>query len=601
MATKPRSTTAKNSGTDAIQAGKTESDAIAALNKGKISRLNGSGDNVTPPDPAETTTATTTATVSGSDSANGAELPQLVTLKPEELQTMMDARIAQSIAPVQTQLDQTAAQLATATQDLQTTKQQLATSEGEVSRLAGVFQVMGSQNPTDKGGAITRTVNVNTLTTARSDKAIGAAADFFTILEDSAQTPKFSHENSQGQIVVSKDYTNLKRFLSEKDNLQDTRKDMEQFAKNNGLLRSGLGKDNTTKATVPDGFLAYLSTVMRMTHSPAFIFYQFIKVKLDMGKGQGDTVKVPRFAYNSAPATSAARLLSGSGTYARITNSRQGLTQGSVSCVLQEWGLGLDASSPPILIPQFVSSNSLLDLEQILDRNMNYDYQYWEDLTIRGLWLPTSRVVYNDNGFVTATPGDVAAGDDGTLSESFLDDLYSYMRGLQIPTYEDGCYGMATHSKGRSQIRKSLANRFQFPSEQSIAEVTNILNTANSGEMGKVSGYLGKISNFHVFETNAFAMGATGTEGVQTETLGAGSKLTRTSYGFGSDTIGRGVGQEMELRRSNDDDFQRSDAYIWRSEEGFCALDVDPTGYADGSAVPQQLRVVAVHTTDNKL
>ncbi|MBE9178607.1 DNA-binding protein [Oculatella sp. LEGE 06141] len=600
MATKPRTSSArttKTTGSDAIAAGSSEKDAINALNNDKLKRPNGSGDTAAQSDTA-TETPATPVSVTGSDSANGQPatdsqpLPQMVTLKPEELQALLgdsiNTAVNQAIAPIQERLDQTQAQLDATTQQLQSAKD-------EASRLAGVFQVMGSANPVASGGDRT-TVMVNTVTSTRSDKAPGAAADFFDILENSDQTPKYSHENTQGQIVVSKDYTNLKRFV--RDNAAAVRKDMEQFAKANGLLRSGMGRDNTTKVTIPDGFLAYLSTVMRLTHTPSFIFHQFVKVKLDMGKGQGDTVKIPRFAYNSAPANSAARKLSGSGTYARITNSRQGLTQGSVSCVLEEWGLGLDNNSPPILIPQFVSANSLLDLEQVLDRNLNYDYQVWEDLTIRGLWDPTSRVVYNDRSSVTATPGDVGAGDDGTLTEGFMDELYSYMRGLQIPTYEDGCYGMATHSKGRSQVRKSLGNRFQFPSEQSIEEVTNILNTANSGEMGKVSGYLGKISNFHIFETNAFSMGAPGTEGVQTETLGAGSRATRTSYAFGSDTIGRGVGQEMEIRRSNDDDFQRSDSYIWRSEEGFCPLDVDPTGYSDASTVPQQLRVIDVRTVD---
>ncbi|MBW4540714.1 MAG: hypothetical protein KME43_16420 [Myxacorys chilensis ATA2-1-KO14] len=594
-------------GNDATAGGVSEKDAIAAINQakgyGKDSKSN-----------AEKPAESVPQTIAGSDTATQPEEAQpeavadsqpapVVTLQPEELKALIGDAVLTALSPVQEQLDATQTQLGATTQDLAVTKQELQTTQTDLQtakqerdRLAGVFQVMGKATPVngvDRGFPM-----VNKVTSTRSDRAIGAAADFLNIYEDSSQTPKYAHENSQGNVVVSKDFTNLKRFLREGDSLQHVRNDMEAYAKANGLLRASLGRDNTTKVTIPDGFLAYLSTVMRMTHNPSFIFWQFIKVKLDMGRGQGDAIKVPRFAYNSAPTNSSARLLSGNGTYARITNSRQGLTQGSVSCLLQEWGLGLDANSPPILIPQFVSANSIIELESILQRNLNYDYEYWEDMKIRELWAPSSRVVYNSKGFVTATPADLVASSDGTLTESFMDDLYGYMRGLQIPTYEDGCYGLATHSKGRSQIRKSLNNKFQYTGEQGLEELVNTLSVATNQEMGKVSGYLGKISNFHVFETNATSMGAAGTEGVQNETLGAGSKLTRTSYAFGADTIGRGVGSEMEIRRSNDDDFQRSDSYIWRSEEGFCPLDVDPTGYSDASTVPQQLRVIKVNTTD---
>ena len=83
---------------------------------------------------------------------------------------------------------------------------------------------------------------------------------------------------------------------------------------------------------------------------------------------------------------------------------------------------------------------------------------------------------------------------------------------------------------------------------------------------------------------------------MQTETVAAGSATTRSNYAFGSDTIGRCVGTEMEIRRDTNDDFGRVGRYIWRSEEGFVAMDVDPTGYSDSSAVPQQLRVLDVRT-----
>jgi len=115
--------------------------------------------------------------------------------------------------------------------------------------------------------------------------------------------------------------------------------------------------------------------------------------------------------------------------------------------------------------------------------------------------------------------------------------------------------------------------------------------------MDRASGYLGMFNNFHLFETNAFGCGAAGTDGAQNETIAAVSRLTRTSYAFGANTIGRGIGSPMTIRRDNNDDFGRIGRYAWFSEEGFVAVDVDPTGYSDSSTVPQQLRVIEVHTT----
>jgi hypothetical protein len=83
---------------------------------------------------------------------------------------------------------------------------------------------------------------------------------------------------------------------------------------------------------------------------------------------------------------------------------------------------------------------------------------------------------------------------------------------------------------------------------------------------------------------------------VQTETVSGGSNTTRSNYAFGADTIGRGIGTEMEIRRDTNDNFGRVGRYIWRSEEGFVAMDVDPTGYSDTSEVPQQLRVIDVRS-----
>ncbi|NBU23826.1 MAG: hypothetical protein EBS38_08000 [Actinobacteria bacterium] len=582
------------------QGGTPESDAIAAINKRKIGAMGAIAGN-----DAVTSEPESQPGILGNDSADepasapvaetpADSTPATATLTAEELQALL----RDAVAPLQENVNQLQSDLATTRSQLEEAQQQLTTTQQDRDRLAGVFRVMGSQHPgnSDKTGF----PMVNTIASTRSDKAQGAAAEFLNTYD---KAPRYEHQDSDGMIRMIRDSRELTRFVRE--NRDSIRKDMEVYAKNNGLLRGGnkaVGSDAATvRADVPDGFLAYLSSVTRLTHIPSFIFHQFVNVKFDFAKGQGDTIKMPRFAYNSTPTATNDRLLSGSGTYAAIASGNQNLTQGAVSCTVQEWGLGLNNSNAPIAIPQFVSAYSLLDLEQILERNLGYDHHFWQDMTIRGLWHPTSRIVYNNGGNVTTATADLAAGDDGTLTEDFLDDLYSYMRGLQIPTYADGCYGLATHSKGRSQLRKSIADRFRFPTEAAITDVLNILNSATGGERDRVSGYLGKISNFHVFETNAYGMGAAGTEGVQNETIAGSARLTRTSFAFGADSIGYGVGTEMEIRRDEKTDFGRIDRYIWREESGFVAIDVDPTGYSDSSAVPQQLRVLELRNLDQPL
>ncbi len=115
----------------------------------------------------------------------------------------------------------------------------------------------------------------------------------------------------------------------------------------------------------------------------------------------------------------------------------------------------------------------------------------------------------------------------------------------------------------------------------------------------RISGYKGKIGNVHIFEGNSWGIGAAGTDGVQSETINGGPKLTRSGYFFGADTTGRGVGQEFNIRLQDGNvHFGRLTRAIWIEYSGWVALDVDPVGYADASPVPQQLRVIETRCLD---
>jgi len=172
---------------------------------------------------------------------------------------------------------------------------------------------------------------------------------------------------------------------------------------------------------------------------------------------------------------------------------------------------------------------------------------------------------------------------------------------LEIPPLADGCYGYAAPTRHLTTIRENLDPKMQLtdPTPEAIEAITSYLKTSTGGYIDRVSGYKGKIGNMHVFSSNGWAKGAPGSDGVQNETLGAsiGATPTYTGYAFGATPTARGIGREFNIRMDEQADFGRLDRVIWQEESGWAPLDVDPVGYSDASAVPQQLRVIEVRCT----
>ena len=492
-------------------------------------------------------------------------------------------------------------------QELESVNAEKQEADQRVTRLEGVLKMTGSQHAVTESDATQSTPSVNTVIAAnRSPK--GVYAEVQQIIERSPQAQKYT---AKGAIVYTRDSRELNSYIRglRRDSNAWRRfiTDTEAYAKAQGMLRGNSGRivDQNAATTGPDidgGFLETLAAILRTNNRPQYIFRNFANTRVNFQRGTGETVKVPRVAYQTGPNTPDDRLLSGSGTYTQINNTNQRMQSGTVSAVIEEWGLGKNAQFPPVAIPTFVDSYSMIDLMGALDTNLAEDYYRWEDMKVRSLWSPTSRVVYNDGDEVTTT----VANADGSVTLQYLNNLYAYMRNLQIPTYRDGCYGIVLVSNACATFRNELIadGIWQAPSQSALEELANSLSLSTGLDVGPTdlaAAYQGKHGNFHIWETNAYASGAVSAagaagEGVQTETVAAGSATTRSNYAFGSDTIGRGVGTEMEIRRDTNDDFGRVGRYIWRSEEGFVAMDVDPTGYSDSSAVPQQLRVLDVRT-----
>ncbi|QSJ14590.1 hypothetical protein JYQ62_22080 [Nostoc sp. UHCC 0702] len=168
----------------------------------------------------------------------------------------------------------------------------------------------------------------------------------------------------------------------------------------------------------------------------------------------------------------------------------------------------------------------------------------------------------------------------------------------KVPTLDDGCYVLACTPYHTAQLNKDMQQNRQFVSMANTEELTNMLFKATgNNDMGRVSGYRGTISGFHIFETNSFGGGVAGTAGVQTETIAGGGKITRTAFAMGTGTIGWATAKPMEINEDPSNSYGLNRKFIWTSHEGSEALDVDPN-INPPTTSDQQLRVYEVRMTD---
>jgi hypothetical protein len=526
----------------------TESEVIQQLN----SKPKKSSDATQPTEPESSTEQPATQ-------------PQQLTLTADQLQNAIAQAIDNATTPLRQQVEQTQQQLNEAIQQRDSLQQ--------------VFSVIGKPS-----------AMVNTRLAPGRDRVAGVAADFMQACENA---PSEIYVNRKtGKRYLQRDLSAACRlFHTERSAL---RADMEKLARDHGFLQGYRGMSASDAVTVRTDIapllLDYLSVVLRETHRGRYVYWQFPYYELELGKGPGDTIQVARQRWLPEPQTVASRTLTPG---VPLTTNRQNVAVGAVSIALQERGLGLDPSNPPVAIPEFLTAYSIVNLENVVTSRLGHDYEVYEDLSIRTRYFATTRVVYNDRGAVTTTPGNVGAGDDGTINENYLNNLYAYMSGLQIPTWEDGHYCYPLHTTGMAQLKNSLSSKNQYLDQRNLEELTEILTVGSNREQGRVTGYAGSIGGFHLFNTNAHSTGAAGSEGVQTETLGTGSTLTRSSVAFGPGAVARALGMEAEIRTDNNDDFQRLDSFSWLSHETVDHLDTDPVINAE-----QQLRVVEIRSTD---
>lgn len=525
----------------------------------------------------------------GQEPEDKPEPPKTVSLTQSELESYVKTALDRANSTNQLEIVRLKAEADKATNEAKKEsdrlKLELEEQKAKQDTLNAVFGQFSSTAPS------TGDSRTHATTTTRSTEMDGkdALKEYQRILDSRSDTPTKTWVNPKtGEEYDQKDTYQADRFLSRhREKLRDG---MEAFARKNGFLR-GQGTDAaTTRADLPPAFIDYLSGVVRQNHSPKFIFHQFATGRVEIGKGEGDVIQVPRMPFGQTGATLADWDLTGVATLAATD---QPITASSISITLREYGMGKNTTIQPISIPEFILARSLLDLEAALSQNLGQNYYEFEDIALRNLWFGTTRVVYQRLNSVEINPANMAAGSGGTVTYAFLNNLYAYMCGLQIPAYENGKYGIVLNSTALAQLVNDLATRNQYMTPGNMTDICNIMNAATKSDMPKIDGYCGDIANFMIFTTNAISLGAAGTVGVRNEVLGGVARTTRTNFAFGASTIARVAGMPMSIRRDTNDDFGRRNRYAWVSHEGFGTLDVDPALNAS-----QQLRVIEVRHTD---
>lgn len=579
-----------------------ETDAIAAINKRKsgVKESVGESADTAPPttEKSPDTTSTSPTESSNSPIASG------ITLTQDQLSVVVQNAIAQALKPGEEKIAALQSQLdgfnTKAEQDKAAVVDELNRTKQERDKLADVFKLMGNPNPRQKDSF--PSFNRHHGLGREPD---GMAKDFFDLLGDRNACPSAVWiDPNSGDRYLQKDTRIAQRFYRKnKDTLMES---LETAFKRQGFLVGNIvtdaaqpGMTSGAAGSIPDSImLETLSTMMRETHSPKYIYWQFPVTVTRLGNGPGANILVPRYEFLDEPTSIGDYELSTLTSYTQISNDNQALVMTTVPATVQEYGLGKGnkVATRAVAIPEFVSAYSLTDLMTALNTRLGHNYNGVEDLAIRGLYARTTRVYYNNRGRVAASPGDLSAGSGGILTENFLNNLYAQMQMDDIWTYPDGCYSGTLSPMQVAQLKNDLGEQWHPATPTEIQDLTNMLMAAGAPEMERVSQYLGKYCGFHLYQQNSHSKGAPGSEGVHSENIAGASHTTRSNYFFGPGAVGRGIGMPMSVRMDDAGTFKRLNRYVWLSFESYTLLDLD-------SAInpTQQTRCVEVRCLDQEV
>lgn len=585
----------------------------------------------------EDTQATDDSQPEGGDRADAAANESNVT------QSDIAAAIRAALSPLQEQVStlqqrledgnetnaELQSQLEAAKAELEAAKRNLSQKDQDSSALKDLLKLAGNKN-----GSVEMPM-VNTKTNPRKESPDGLAGELVQMLEDDqlckANRYVRAYSPATGRITATQrnpqpiaQFINA-HFREQRRAGRDWRdsqlvQDVERWLKNQGLLSGSnapgqfleaqAGATTGGSGAAPNAFLDVLSAIMRETHNQHNVFWQFASTVFDPSSEPGKNILVPRFEYLTEPTDPADFVIANNDTFNPIawntgsSSDAQALEMTTVPVACTQYGLGRGTAigTRPVFIPEFHQATSLVNLLDALDTRLMQNYYSFEDLLIKLRYQATTVVAYNDGGVVTNTAGDVDDSDRGTMTQAFLNAVYSDMYAAKIPSYPDGCYALVLNPRAANQLKTDLGDQWRPATDEQIQSVSSTFRSASGVEIGRVSGYMGMYCNFHVFVTNSFGIGAHdgavhGGVSVHQEDLGGSNTdvTLRDSYAFGRGAVGRGIALPMEIR-SMGSPFNLGEATIWVSREGVGDLDVD-----SGIAAAQQTRVWKLRTADAEI
>jgi hypothetical protein len=534
-----------------------------------------------------------------------------------EVQKAISLAIRSQILPV-------AEKLATVTEEAQSLKAQLEQEQGRSkelqealneasssqSILAGLGTLMGGQSRTFEAPAFNKASNPN------REAPQGLAKGLIDILESDSQGQWVSTREGKTMRVV--DPRNAQKFIIS-SLMEDAAsglswrhsgivKSIEQWAKDNGFLggSSGLATRNAGPTTgaagsAPAMFLDALSSLVRATHTSMNIWWQFAITAFDPTSAPSKNILVPAWQYMPEPTSLGDYDMGGFDGYTAVpqvigTNpDSRSLVQTEVPLTVRSYSSvkGGTVGTRPIFIPEFHDAISLVSLLDIVDSRLMQNYWKFENLLIRLRYEANTRVRYNNANAVVTAPGGIAANGDGTITQNFMDAVYTQMFSERIPTYPNGSYAAVFCPIGAQQFKIDLQKKWAPPSEEQIASVSNMFSQVHGIEIGRTSGYIGNYCNFECFVDNSFGVGAAGSvPTVQNTTFGAGAQVTNDNFVFGPGAVGRGQAMPVQIRSSGTVPFNLGEGFGWFSWEGVGDLDNDA-----GIDARQQSRVMKLRTS----
>lgn len=417
----------------------------------------------------------------------------------------------------------------------------------------------------------------------------------------------------QGEPRIVRDFRGYSEIV--KENRAEVIQGLQAAMRAEGLLNGGnasqvfggsgnLARASTTVADVASQFLPKLSTVVRMNNTTQHVFHNWIYQEFAYGQGAGHTMNfAKRGNLIPKPTSPNDRLLSGGGTFVPISTNTRPVTAGMVSAELKEWGLGRATVGDPLGFVAFVERYSLLSLMGLITDSLLSDYYYWRDQLIRSIFRRTSRVAWNKAGTLVDTAAGLSAGDGGELTADFLVACAMYLETLGVPSF-NGYYVAIVPSSSVRGFIASVDSKLELGNDANQQIVRDVIAT-HSGDNDTigldtqlVSGLVGIVGNVIVVRSNAYGIGAPGSEGVQSETIAGAARTTRSGYVFGAGAVARGVGLPFEIRASMSP-FEREERLIWIEHSATIGLDVDSLNSTQVGG--EDTRVLEIRVTDSKI